>query len=190
MADATGAPVPTGTSPFDVPGDLKDLADHFGDEEFYSVASASNLPASGNWRGRVLMARDTGVLYVCTALPGTWKTVTSTDDSGWIVVGSGGGAPAFGTGWSAVSASGWSGVRFRLKNGVLFISGAATKSSYSGLGDAIFTLPSGFRPSTRFIGVGYGSTGAQYVVVEATGVVTPVLAGTSQFNFSATVPVG
>ena len=76
MVDVTGAPVPTGGSPFDVPGDLAALAGHFGDDEFFSVATASSLPSSGNWPGRLLMARDTGVLYRCVALPGTWRAIT------------------------------------------------------------------------------------------------------------------
>lgn len=41
-----------------------------------SRANAASFPASGNWLGRVIMAEDTGGLYLCTALPGTWKALT------------------------------------------------------------------------------------------------------------------
>ncbi len=69
MVDITGAPVPTNLSPFDVPADLKSLADHFGASE--TVAAAANLPGSGNWQGRKLTVRD------------TWRTYTWTG-SAWV----------------------------------------------------------------------------------------------------------
>lgn len=72
MADVTGGTPPTGSSPFRPPDDFKDLYDHFGDGDMFSVATASALPGSGNWPGRVLVARDTGVLYLNPAGNATW----------------------------------------------------------------------------------------------------------------------
>ncbi|MEO2134597.1 hypothetical protein [Microbacterium sp.] len=63
MADVTGIPVPAATDEFDVPGDLKALADYIGDVSMFEVATASALPMTGNWVGRRLLAADTGVLY-------------------------------------------------------------------------------------------------------------------------------
>lgn len=77
MADVTGIPVPTNASPFDVPGDIKKVADAVGDQTRYSVANAAALPASGNWLGRILMTQDTKDLYKCTALPGTWEYIAN-----------------------------------------------------------------------------------------------------------------
>ena len=64
MADVTGGTPPTGASPFRPPEDYKAVYDHFGDQGMFSVATASSLPASGNWPGRILTAADTGVVYV------------------------------------------------------------------------------------------------------------------------------
>lgn len=189
MADVTGTPVPTGASPFRVPEDLEAIASHFGDASMFAVASVSALPASGNWLGRSLLAVAEKAVYVCTALPGTWTAVSGLEDTGWIVVGSGGDAPGFGSGWSPQTGSGWSGLRFRRKLGVLHISGSVQKTSYGALTDAIFTLPAQFRPATRFMGVSYGSAGPAYIVVEPTGVVASAVSGTGQVNLSATVPL-
>lgn len=62
MTDVTGAPLPTGASPFNVPGDLKALADHFGDQTYFSVATTASLPTSGNWPGRILHVEDIDVI--------------------------------------------------------------------------------------------------------------------------------
>lgn len=68
MADVTDAPVPTGASEFDVPGDLGALADHFGGLDMYSRANAAALPSTDNWEGRQLLARDTRIVYVWTSV--------------------------------------------------------------------------------------------------------------------------
>lgn len=71
MVDVTGAPVPLGSSPFDVPGDLKDLADHFGGPGMFAVANAAALPTTGNWTGRTLWVQSLGQ-------PREW------DGTGWV----------------------------------------------------------------------------------------------------------
>jgi hypothetical protein len=63
MADVTDAPVPTGSSEFDIPGDLGRLADHFGDGNMFAVANAAALPSTDNWVGRMLTTSDNGNLY-------------------------------------------------------------------------------------------------------------------------------
>jgi hypothetical protein len=65
MADATGGTPPVGSSPFDPPQHYKDAYDHFGNvAKFFAVATAANLPASGNWNGRRLWVLDTQRLMV------------------------------------------------------------------------------------------------------------------------------
>ena len=158
MADVTGIPVPTGASPFDVPGDLRAFADHVGGLSMFSVATASSLPSSGNWEGRLLMARDSGVLYRCTSLPATWRSVT--DVSGTI-------SPA--AGFTLQSAS------FLKKDSAGFVTGLLLVSRGSAIAHdtQIATLPSGFRPpvdltmrdTSGIPGTGNGS--ADYVVSTA-----------------------
>lgn len=88
MADVTGGTPPTGASEFNPPQHLKDVYDHFGDPRMFSVASASALPASGNWNGRILVARDTDNVYMWR---GSWKIIwlprtdwtTLTPAAGW-----------------------------------------------------------------------------------------------------------
>lgn len=77
MADVTGGTPPTGASPFRVPEDIDAVYQHFGDESMFSVATAADLPASGNWEGRTLLARDTGVEYRWTG--GGWKYTAGGD---------------------------------------------------------------------------------------------------------------
>lgn len=64
MADLTGGTPPTGASPFRPPEDYKAVYDHFGGPGMFSVANAAALPASGNWPGRTLVARNTGMIWV------------------------------------------------------------------------------------------------------------------------------
>jgi hypothetical protein len=67
-------------------------------------------------------------------------------DSGWIVVGSGGSAPAFQN--STVNyGSGWQPARFRKIGGVVYIQGMVT--GVTGLNLAMWTMPVGFRPAGK-----------------------------------------
>ena len=175
MADVTGAVKPTNASAVDVAGDLSDVYDHFGGQDKYSVTTAASLPATGNWKGRRLMADDTGNLYVCTALPGTWEKVTLTDDTGEFQAAS----PTdltFGSGWSHHNLSGWSGVRLRVKNGRVMLNGAAAKGSWANL-DTIATLVAGYRPATQVQGVN--------CLVTAAGLVQAGFAGSVAISLRA-----
>lgn len=162
MADVTNAPVPTGGSPFDVPSDLAELAGHFGDLDYFSRATASALPSSGNWQGRILMARDTGILYRCISLPGTWRAIT--DVAGTI-------SPA--SGFSLQSASFLKRDSEKNVSGLLMVSRAAALSHNL----QVATLPTGFRPpidltvrDTSY--VPSGLTGPTDYVISTNGAVT------------------
>lgn len=62
----------------------------------------------------------------------------------WIVVGSGGSAPAFNTGWSNASATYYPKMAFRMREtGVVDLVGCVTTD---GSWPLIFTLPAGYRP--------------------------------------------
>ena len=101
-----------------------------------SVATAADLPASGNWVGRLVTTVDTKSLYQCTALPGTWSVVR--EDTGWIT-------PTLLNGWVNLGGSNRS-AQYRRLNGVVSITGTL-KSGVTAANTVIFTLPAGFRPS-------------------------------------------
>ena len=136
MADVTGGTPPTNASPFAVPADIKAVYDHFGDQAKYSVATAASLPASNNWLGRALMAQDSKILYLCTALPSTWTQAHLLADTGWIT-------PTLVNGWSSVATQT---VQYRRLNGVVMCRGRGT----GGTTNTMFTLPAGFRPGQAF----------------------------------------
>jgi hypothetical protein len=73
--------------------------------------------------------------------------VSGGSDTGWIVVGSGGSAPAFANGWGNFGSI-YGNTAFRLKNGVVYLRGLMSLGTAS---LPAFTLPVGFRPSTRNI---------------------------------------
>lgn len=96
MAGRTGYTPITNADPMLGPEQITEVYEHFDPLIGESRASAGALPTSGNWLGRIIMAEDTGALYVCTALPGTWKRYTAARmASGTVAVpGSGGGSSA------------------------------------------------------------------------------------------------
>ncbi len=68
----------------------------------------------------------------------------------WHIVGSGGGEPAFGTGWSNASATYYPKMAFRLREpGIVDLVGCVTTD---GTISDLFTLPEGYRP-TASIGI-------------------------------------
>jgi hypothetical protein len=71
-------------------------------------------------------------------------------DSGWIAVGSGGGAPAFAGTWSNYG-SGYEPARFRKIGNQVFIEGLVQAGA---VGSTVFTLPVGFRPLTNKLRAG------------------------------------
>lgn len=142
MADVTGAPVPTGSSPFDVPGDLADLADHFGDADFFAVDTASALPMTGNWVKRRMKARDTGVEYVWSG--STWQAAPWTNLT-------------LNSGWDAYASET---PRYRVVDGVAYFNGRVRTTSNSA-GAVIGVIPSAIRPVSAgnvFVFTGWSDT--------------------------------
>jgi hypothetical protein len=79
----------------------------------------------------------------------TWRTVPSYDDDSdtWHTLGANG-FGSLSSGTTSYTASPWSGVRVRRHRGVLYVSGAAVRTSWSD-GNGIGTLPEGYRPSVH-----------------------------------------
>lgn len=69
-------PINNGDAPNFGP-DITSVFEHFDPLIGESVDDAGDLPSSGNWEGRTILAEDTGVLYICTALPSTWVSVNA-----------------------------------------------------------------------------------------------------------------
>lgn len=168
MADVTGGVPPTNASPFAVPADMADIYDHFGDQTMYSVANAAALPASGNWKGRTLMAEDTGAVYRCTALPATWSK--GVEDTGWINATLLNSWVAFGSGFSTPG--------YRRLNGMVYLRGVV-KDGVLTQGTSIFTLPAGFRPSATLRFATVSSTAFAIMHVTAAGAVATEIVGSA-----------
>lgn len=154
MVDVTGAPVPTGASEFDVPGDLKALADHFGGSDYLSVPTVSALPAVGNWAGRIMQAVDTGSLH-------SWSS------TGWNLI-------YEDTGWQPLSLSGswnnypgFAAARYRRMSGIVHLEG---QIQGGGTG-AIATLPARFRPGSTKAFITPASTGVGEIRLFSNGTV-------------------
>lgn len=153
MADVTGGTPPTGSSEFDVPGDLADVYDHFGDTSKFAVADAASLPASGNWPGRMLMTSDTGFVY--RWLGSAWKMVAG--DTGDVDV-------TYSTGWSTDSVQG----TYRVLNGMLSLNGRI-KATVSVGSAVMFVLPVGARPTAQRVTFGQGNGGDQTIIFDTNG---------------------
>lgn len=139
MADVTGAPLPTGASPFDVPGDLKDLADHFGDPDQFERPTPGDLPATGNWPGRTMYVTSDGTTRLWTG-------------SAWIITFKAATAPG------SVTYTASSGFNITTSNNQMYtrdgwVLGTVdwTKTSGSlGHADQLFTLDAAFRPTHEY----------------------------------------
>ena len=100
----------------------------------------------------------------------------------WIVVGSGGSAPAFNTGWSNASATYYPKMAFRMREtGIVDLVGCVTTD---GSWPHIFTLPAGYRPLHAtgimpFVRQRSGIKSGQLLTVNDTGDVYPSDATTS-----------
>lgn len=77
MPGRTGYPELDDGSEYDPAGHMTDIEEHFDALIGESKPTASDLPTSGNWVGRLIMAEDTGILYRCTGLPNTWRRLFS-----------------------------------------------------------------------------------------------------------------
>src|SRR6478672_4945271 len=69
-----GVPRLEGNPALDLRADFNALATWVQTNVGLNVPDEGSLPLSENWVGR-LCSTDDGLLYICTALPGTWKLV-------------------------------------------------------------------------------------------------------------------
>lgn len=110
------------------------------------------------------------ILGVLGALPDPYPA----EDSGWIVVGSGGSAPAFENSWANFG-GGYGGARFRKVGDRVYLDGMIAGGSVG----TVFTLPVGYRPSAQLADIGL-------VQQSQTGAASAGTAHTHQINHSAT----
>lgn len=137
------------------------LGTHFDQLIGETVPTASALPASGNWVGRDVMTEDTKEIFRCVALPGTWRLVSSIEESGTV-------APT--NPWSVstetqlVKRAGW----------VLYVGSFTRGSGSVGLSVPMGVIPAAFRPVSR-VATGCMITGSGHAgtaEIDTAGVVT------------------
>jgi hypothetical protein len=103
-------------------------------------------------------------------------------DSGWVTVGATG-APAYGSGWSGYSGGGYSAAAFRKIGGTVQLNGVAAKSSWSS-GDALFTLPAGYRPSRQTVLIMPYAGGITSMIINTAGAVQTLASGSSSITLA------
>lgn len=173
---------------------------------YWSTAGAANEPDPRNLVGRVFVHGNGRIMQEVSDptttlidLEKTWRRVwDGTTWTAWRLLG-GGGYPdldpfqvgandvTWGSGWSNYTSSNWGGVWLARRAGIMTISGAAAKSSWS-VSDQIINLPAGMRPIRQAQGVG-----VQALSVNSTSAADGInagSAGSAAISFSITFPVG
>lgn len=135
----------------------------------------------------------TGEIYIRTSLTTgvswiPWRKILMDDDTGWINF-----TGTYASGWTPFTAGDWDGVKYRRRNGIVYLQGAVQKSSAPNIDELIFTMPSGFRPSHHILGMRTSSVAMYALTIGTNGQVRNADsqndAGTAAFSFSATYPV-
>jgi hypothetical protein len=149
MTGRTGYTNPTNDNTFAPPADMTAVYEHFDPLIGETVATAADLPSSGNWVGRTITVVDTGFVYI-------WFS------AGWKFMAGSAAADiaTFSTGWTSMTGGHKARIRRQgnlvtLHGGILF----GTNANYN----SMFTVPSGFAPATtsvQFIGMAMASIGS------------------------------
>lgn len=150
------------------------------------VAAGAPLPvdlterdALAAYDGLTVQRRDVSgrPLETYDATAASWTRTVSTPDSGWVV-------PAvFGNGFTPYVGSGYDGVKYRLINGFVHVSGAAINAGSWASGVAVCALPAGYIPSRKIVGTN--------CVVDTNGNVLTTTSGTNTTTtFAAMYPMG
>lgn len=156
------------------------LAGLLGGYMFSPTLSALNAVTGGTHQHATVYADATAASNGDYVWNGTgWFALAN--DTGWITV-----ASEYASGWSGNTTSPWSGIKYRLLNGITWIEGSANKGSYAA-GETIFTLPSKFCPVTVAVITSYQS-GGFYSLIYPTGKVTTVAAGSAQISIGGSFP--
>lgn len=145
MADVTDAPVPTGSSPFDVPGDLSALADHFGDPAMFSVAIPADLPAAvDNWPGRQVYVRSDKSFRIWDATAAQWYTLAEIGGS-WVNL-----TPESAY-YNIVDNGTWLAAAVRKNGPYTELTGHISTDGSTGVASTWAYVPVGYRPTRRTI---------------------------------------
>jgi hypothetical protein len=117
----------------DGPAQITATAAHFDALIGETVSTSASLPSTGNFKGRTIIAEDTGIAYWHNG--SGWKKVGR--DTGWAAV-------PLSSNWASYNASQWGTFSYRLQGNRVFLRGIVQASA--GAGTTIGTLPTGFRP--------------------------------------------
>lgn len=156
---ASGVLIPQGPDAFNPAPQFREWAD--GDDVFNNLlnvnldADRTTLAPPQLRDGILCWVRDTKTLWSYQA---GWSTVWS--DTGWIT-------PTLLNGWIPFGGS-YRGPAYRRLGGVVYIKGLI-KGGTAAPGTVIFTLPSGFRPSTYDVYATWGNGGGNALEISPTG---------------------
>lgn len=143
MADTTVAPVPTGASEFDVPGDLQALADHFGGSGMFKVATIATLPlAAANWPGRQLYVEEDKSFRIWDAGTSQWLT-TAELGSAWVPV-----TPESAY-YNVVANGSYPALSVRRTGQLVELNGHISTDGNTGNDSTWAYIPAGYRPSRQ-----------------------------------------
>jgi hypothetical protein len=175
MTGRTGYTEETATEAFDPVGTPNRIFSWFDALVGESVATASALPASGNWNGRTIFVVDVKAVYVWAT---SWSRVVSVPTA-WTGV-------SFATGFQNLGTP-WELTRYRKDefDDVVLV-GQISIPLTNLQGERMFTLPVGFRPAAKLAFAVVNNTNASpqiaNVEINTNGDVNLFPAGVGQVN--------
>jgi hypothetical protein len=155
----------------DGPAQITAVAAHFDALIGETVSTASSLPSTGNFKGRTIIAEDTGIAYWWNGTG--WKKVGR--DTGWTAV-------PMAANWASYSSSTWGVFSYRLIGNRVYLRGIAQVSAGGGL--TVGTLPAGFRPPFAVEMLVDQGGGFSHATINTDGtIVVPTVAANATFAF-------
>lgn len=149
-----------------------------------SVTNGGNILGPGVAAAAQTILLGAAGSYVILVADGTnWNIVSGQQDTGWIVVGSGGSAAPFTNSWANFG-SGNATAAYRLQGNIVRLRGGIQSGAS---GTSPFTLPTGFRPLAQIgfsplVYTGSTSTNSA-VIVPTTGVIVDIYGASTQVAF-------
>lgn len=140
------------------------------------LADRAALPSGELFNGQYWADED-GEQVVWKRSGGAWVSVLQ--DTGWVQIGSGG--SSWVSGWSGGATSGYKAASYRVRNGVVHVTGVPQKLGTIAANDGAFILPTALRPAeTREMVVRQGAALAP-ARVDSSGVFRVQNAGETSF---------
>lgn len=154
------------------------------------------VPAVWRWSG------TTAQMTAFTQAPNGFEWFNTTDNrdyaklgGSWVKSDTGWGRAdtlgfgSLGTGWSHMTGTPYDGLRGRVKDGVLFLSGALQKSSTIVANDVFWNFAPGYVPQSAIIDYTYTAS-AGFVVAQPSGTWIMAFAGGTQAYVGTSFPIG